>query len=84
MTRYTVVWTREALDQLAVVWLDSSDRVGIASSAEEIDRTLADDPSRQGFEVREGLRGLVLPPLFAMFSVSEADRCVEILRVRLD
>lgn len=84
MTRFTVVWAHEAQDQLANLWLDAFDRAGITWAADEIDRTLAIDPSRQGFEVREGLRGLVAPPLFAIFLVAEADRVVEVLRVRLD
>jgi hypothetical protein len=83
VTKFTVVWAREAQDQLAALWLDSSDRETITQASDEIDRALADEPSRQGFDVREGLRGLVAPPLFAIFVVKDADRVAEVLRVRL-
>jgi len=84
MTRFTVTWTREAQDQLALLWLNSLNRAAVTRAADEIDRTLAVDPLDKGYDVGEGLRGLVVPPLFVMFIVKEADRMVEVLRVRLD
>ena len=84
MTRYTVVWTREAQDQLAILWLNSLDPARMTRAADEIDRLLAIDPLLQGFEVREGLRGLIVPPLRVIFAVKESDRIVEVGRVRLD
>jgi mRNA-degrading endonuclease RelE of RelBE toxin-antitoxin system len=84
MTRYTVVWSQEAQDQLADLWLDSPNRQAVTRASDAVDRMLAGDPVAQSFDVREGLRGLRVPPLRVIFLVREADRIVDVVRVRLD
>lgn len=81
-TRYTVVWVQGALDDLAELWTSHVDRTAIAAAADALDRILAEDAPDKGTELREGLRVLVVAPLRVIFDVREADRTVEILRVR--
>ena len=79
MTRFTVVWVQSALDDLAEIWLEASDRNSVSKSADDIDRELAQDAPEKGNELREGLRSLLAPPLKVIFSVREPDRVAEVL-----
>jgi hypothetical protein len=45
MTPYTVVWHRDARDELAGLWLDAEDRNAVTLAAGTIDRHLATDAS---------------------------------------
>ena len=82
MTRYTVVWHQEALDELARLWIDAPDRAAITLAASAIDRHLAADASEKGTAVPNHLRQLTIPPLRVLFAVSESDRRVRILDAR--
>lgn len=75
--RFTVVWTRAALDQLADAWLRAADRGAVTRASAEIDRTLRTDPDRQGVEFY-GDRLLAVPPLQAVFTVHPDDRLVRV------
>jgi hypothetical protein len=82
MTRYTVVWPESLEDELAEVWLESTDRNEVTSAVASIDKQLAVDATEQGDELSEGLRALLVPPLKVLFTVRESDRIVEVVRVR--
>jgi hypothetical protein len=82
MTKYTVTWHDRAQDQLARLWTDLPDRVGITRAADAIDAELKYDPDRQGTPEPDGLRSLYIPPLQVLFAVRELDRIVEVLVVR--
>jgi len=81
MTRYTVVWHDDAQNQLAEIWLNTTDRQSVTLAANATDRRLADDADTKGVAVEGGLRQVVLPPLRLLFAVSEGDRTVRILDV---
>ena len=83
MTRYTVVWLRDAIDELGEIWIAAQDRNAVTAASAEIDRELATDASTKGKSLSEGLLPYDAPPLRAVFSVSDPDRKVEIARVRL-
>ena len=83
MTRYTVVWLRDATDELGEIWLAAQDRNVVTAASAEIDRELASDATAKGRPLSEGLRVFDAPPLRAVFSVSDPDRKVEVARVRL-
>jgi hypothetical protein len=83
MSRFTVVWSEAAQDHLAQSWIDASDRNAVAQAGNAIDRELAVDPQNKGTEVSEGLRGLDVPPLRALFVVEEQDQLVRVVMVRL-
>jgi hypothetical protein len=83
VTRYTVVWLRDATDELGSVWLSAQDRNAVTAASAEIDRELANDATVKGKPLSEGLRVFDAPPLRAVYSVTEPDRKVEVARVRM-
>jgi hypothetical protein len=83
MTRYTVVWSTPALNQLAQLWLEAGDRTAVNEAAAMIDRELAVNPEVKGEVVHEGLLAYETPPLHVLFTASEPDRLVRVVRGRL-
>jgi plasmid stabilization system protein ParE len=77
---YTVVWTPDAQDQLAALWLQAVDRNAITRAAHRIDQLLRHDPETRGVEFY-GERLLVEPPLQVVFSVHADDRLVKVEQV---
>jgi hypothetical protein len=82
MTRYTVVWVESAIDELAELWIVSTDRNSIVAAVNVVDQELAIDASNKGTELSEALRAFFSPPPRVLFSVREEDRTVEVLRVK--
>jgi hypothetical protein len=82
MSRYTVVWLKDARDELAEIWIVDENRNAVAQAAYEIDSSLADNPLKQGGELSEGLRFFLAPPLRVLFSLNDSDRIVEVSSVR--
>lgn len=83
MMRYTVTYTRAALDQLAEAWLEPSNRGPISKAADAIDRTLKIDAFSKGDEGPEGYRRLIVAPLAVLFTVEEEDRTATIWSVSI-
>jgi plasmid stabilization system protein ParE len=79
--RYTVIWTRIALDQLADIWTAAPDRQSVTDAADRIDQALRLNPDQQGEELN-GMRVLFDWPLVVLFRVLPDDRQVHVLRVR--
>jgi hypothetical protein len=75
----TVVWTPAAEQELAALWLDSSDRNAVATSAATADALLAVDPSSRGELRFDTVRFLTVPPLGVDFEVIDDDRIVYVL-----
>jgi plasmid stabilization system protein ParE len=84
MTRYTVVWSDPAQNQLARIWLEASDKQAVTAAANAIDAELAADAEKKGGELHEGLRTLDILPLHVLFTVSPPDRMVRVVTVRAD
>ena len=74
MTRFTVICRPKAEAELAQLWLDANDRGRIANAADSIEHELRKDADAKGDATREGFRRLIVPPLSALFTVSEEDR----------
>jgi hypothetical protein len=51
MTRFTVVWSPDAITALAGIWLNSSDRAAVTLAAANIERLLHNDPMLHGVPV---------------------------------
>lgn len=80
---YTVTWKPAAEEELARLWVASTDRQALASAADQIDRELREDPAHKG-ESRSGdARILILPPLQVTYRVLEEDRQVLVGAVKL-
>jgi hypothetical protein len=78
---FIVRWVPEALNELATIWMQASDRTEITAAVARIDRQLQDDPEDQGESRDEGRRILLESPLGVMFRVQPADRTVFVLTV---
>lgn len=83
MRKFTVVWYRDAKDDLADLWLSASDPGAVTLSANEIDRRLAEDPKSAILENHEGLCSLIVEPLLIQYSFDELDCKVTVWTVRL-
>jgi hypothetical protein len=81
MTRYTVVWVLSVEDELVELWLAANDRNDITAATHAVDQELGLDAGLKGEDLAEGLRSLNIPPLRIIFTVSEDDRLVEVVRV---
>jgi hypothetical protein len=79
--KYTVVWAAEAEEDLARLWLDSTDRDVITRTAFEIEAELSSDPSEVGESRVPDRRICILAPLGVVFEVRSNDRIVRIMQV---
>lgn len=82
MTRYTVVWLRDAENELAEIWLSADDCQAVADAANAIDRELLIDAHIKGQAFSKELLVLTVPPIQVLFRVSELDRLVEVASAR--
>lgn len=78
MTSYVVDWTDAALDMLADIWTQASNRSAVNAAQNHIDALLARDPLGGGQPLGEGLYKLVVPPLKVFYSVDPAKKTVEV------
>ena len=78
--KFTVTWHPAARDELAQIWLDSSDREVVSTAANGIDQALSRDPDRKGEEFY-GDRLFVSAPLAVTFAVFPEDCVVQVLQV---
>jgi plasmid stabilization system protein ParE len=76
--RYTVIWTPEARDSLAEIWLAFEDRDAVASAANALDRALAAKGKSAGEHLLEGLYRTAENPLVVYYSVSDPDARIEV------
>jgi hypothetical protein len=81
MTKYTVTWVKSAQNELATIWTQATDKQAVADAADAIDRELSTDAPTKGQPATGGLRSFEIDPLQVLFSVSEPDRLVTVLRV---
>jgi hypothetical protein len=84
MNTFTVVWEKDARNELARLWLDNPLlRREITTAADLIDPQLAIRPLELGVETAPNTRQYVEPPLKVLFKVSQADCLVRVLYVKL-
>jgi hypothetical protein len=81
MKRFTVVWWKQAHDELAELWLASADKPAISVAADAIDQELR---QRAGLWVERSAEEpyfINVAMLRAYFRISEMDRLVEVVKV---
>lgn len=83
MSRFTVVWLEEAVDDLADCWLNAADRMAVSNVANTIGRLLAKQPARRAVLLTENLMKVDLPPLRVYFCLHADDCRVEITNIVL-
>ena len=79
--KHTVVWTIEAEQELAAIWLTAADRGLIAAAADFLDRQLAQSPAAVGESRPDGRRIAYQLPLGVGFEIIEDDCLVRVLSV---
>jgi hypothetical protein len=77
--RYTVVWRETALQQLAQVWMEATDREAVNQTVDAIDAELLNDPEQKG-EDYFGDRYVLFPLLWALYRVYPDDLMVHVLQ----
>jgi hypothetical protein len=78
--RWTVVWHPDAINRLAEIWLEATDRNAVTRSAHVIDHAIRDDPERKGVDFY-GDRLYDEAPLSVVYRMSEPDCLVTVLDV---
>jgi hypothetical protein len=82
MTRYTVVYSTDVMNELAEIWLNHSDARGaITGASHTLDQALAENGASKGIQVGVRLREFTASPLTVYFVASRPDRIVRIVRV---
>jgi hypothetical protein len=80
---YSVAWSHEARAQLGVIWIrQTASRRAITAAQARIDQLLAANPIRHGVAVSEGLFAIDVPPLRALYEISNGIQRVEVVVVR--
>jgi hypothetical protein len=78
---YTVIWTPDAEQELAALWLDSTQRAEVTRASHVLDMRLRADPLNLGESRSEGRRIEFEDPLGVIFRVRSEDMVVEVLHV---
>ena len=76
---YVVDWDDPALAVLTDIWTQAPDRAAVTAAAHRIDTRLAADPVGSGAAVSEGLYGIDVPPLRAVYEVDPSARTVSVV-----
>jgi hypothetical protein len=82
MSPFRVEWEPAAEDELARIWLRSSDPQAVTSAQAQADRLLARDPIKYGRHLSEGLYGIDVPPLMLTYTIDLKARLVEVTWIR--
>lgn len=82
MNPFSVSWTDDALDSLALLWMHAANPADVSRAQVMIDSLLARGPLHHGTELSEGLRELTVPPLRVLYSVDDVQRMVDVSSVR--
>jgi hypothetical protein len=79
---WTVVWLPDAENELAELWLASSDRDATTAAADQIDQLLRKSPETSGESRAADRRILIMPPLAVIYRAFPDDRIVRVSNVR--
>jgi hypothetical protein len=81
--KFTVQWSRRALDAVAQLWLDNPDgRAEITNATTATDQLLKFDPGEKGESRGGDRRILFVPPLVVIFRVDSNTTTVRVLDAR--
>jgi hypothetical protein len=78
---FQVLWSPNALEELAAVWMELEDRQSVTDASDQIDERLKQNPQDVGESRTGSLRITFDNPLGLIFNVSDADRRVTVLSV---
>ncbi len=78
--KWTVGWSQSALDDLAAIWIVSSNRQAVTDAADKLELELRTDAHLKGEEYY-GDRLLSEPPIGLAYTLFPADCRVEVIQV---
>lgn len=78
MSPWNVEWVQAALDELAAIWIDATNRNAVTDAVREIDRRLAFDPQAAGRHLVEGLFVAEVSPPRAFYTFDLVSRSVQV------
>jgi hypothetical protein len=81
MMPFQVIWSSEALRQLAAVWNSATNRLEITRAQHRIDQALTRDPKSAGRELSEGLWKTGDPPLLIFYELNDIHKAVRVTDV---
>jgi hypothetical protein len=81
--KHTIIWSPEAEEELASLWVAFEDRAAITAAANQLESRLQSDPASQGESRSGNARILFEPPLVVTYRVFGARHVVRILSVRI-
>jgi hypothetical protein len=81
--KYTVVWKPLAKAKLAELWLQASNRAAFTQAADKIESQLRTTPLNVGESREDDYRVLYELPLVVAYRVSNDDRLVTVVLVRM-
>jgi hypothetical protein len=79
--KYRVVWRKGARNQLAEIWIASTNRAAVSAAAHRADQILARDPMGCSESRDRGRRVVAVPPLALFFRIIEDDKKVIVVKV---
>ncbi len=82
MNPFRVEWEPAAEDELARIWLRSSDPDSVTAAQAHADQMLSRDPIKYGRHLSEGLYSMDAPPLILTYTIDTAARRVEVAWVQ--
>jgi hypothetical protein len=83
MTPFQVIWSPNALSQLAAVWNPATSpvRLEITRAQHRIDQALGDDPKTNGTELSEGLWKIHDAPLLVFYEINDTHKILRVTDV---
>jgi hypothetical protein len=82
MNPFRVEWEAPVEDELARIWLRSSDPQAVTTAQAEADLLLSRDPLKYGRHLSEGLYCIDVPPLVLTYTIDPVYHLVEVTWVR--
>jgi hypothetical protein len=83
MIRYTVLWSKQAEDELADLWTHPSRRREVTAATDHLDSELQSNAQDKGFVLPLGLKAISRSSITLYFRVDEADRKVFVEAIHL-
>ena len=78
---FQVIWSNDAITQLAALWVPSANRLEIARAQHRIDQALAQNPTSAGRLLSEGLWKNHDPPLLVFYEINDVHNLVRVTDV---
>jgi hypothetical protein len=78
---YTVLWTPDAEQELAALWLDASNRAEVTRASHALDQRLAANGPDEGESRAEDERVVFEAPLGVLIEVRLGERLIRVLHV---